>query len=812
MTVGNLTGEARQKPSMRTVMLVGLLPNSAKIKGLKGCKTTERQIRNSIVHRACINELLRSVNEAPNAAYVWKCADGEKRRFYPRISGWIADYPEQRLMAGLLDRRCPWCEVKPNNLGDLPVNYGQHHETERTTEYVYTGEKPRNHVRYAELFHTRGIGQHHVTLAEAGVKVEQNPLWSMLGNVGDVPKPDLLHTIYLGVLKSLLLWLEDFLISHGLYDRYNKLWLEVPPYHELPRPHKTYREVTNWQGKEIRNMAKYLLAVLSAATSVSHRLSKDSKQELEMAADATRALLEFNLYAQYRRHDDDSLRMMRNCLHRFHKNKHVFNKSRLGKLATKRIKNRKAMLMAELESELDGIPDLAEKSATRKRLMEQYHRTCEDIEDEEAHFNLPKLHMLLHFPEIIVRFGSLSPVSTESCEAAHIYTMKDAYKKSSRNGDLHQQLIDYGERHLPFIMREMNNIARENGNKLTCEWRRRQQGIEDFNNSDYGSGRITPLEEAFTHETPPLLQFSGVQDEKIIGGKLCKIRSVNVLNQFISQQLFTCKSVDLLDLLADFFYEHYLLEESNPAERQYIEHGRVTLYNGLRCPVMDFNTEQWVTHTIRATVGLKYYSGPPRCDWAWMRPTDNVAYELDSWNALHGRLPFRVLCLFSINVPELCDEPLQLALGEPTKPLASGNLQGQYAMPHVSIDTIRIISCNQLEGLAHLIPIAVADGDNYKTNVTQYIVNTHIDAMTWNVVWSDTDPDIALPLRRPPVYTKPPHASARRPMRKTTAISESVSTPPPTIYNRRGGGIYTSSRVNTINNRKASASRRPKVL
>jgi hypothetical protein len=82
-------------------------------------------------------------------------------------------------------------------------------------------------------------------------------------------KPDLLHNIYLGLLKHLMEWIQGFLDKHNWLDDFDRLevWKSIPPYPGLTIPKKAYQVVTQWQGKEMRNLRRFLLAALTVALS-----------------------------------------------------------------------------------------------------------------------------------------------------------------------------------------------------------------------------------------------------------------------------------------------------------------------------------------------------------------------------------------------------------------------------------------------------------------------------------------------------------------------------------------------------------------
>ena len=78
-------------------------------------------------------------------------------------------------------------------------------------------------------------------------------------------KPDMLHTIYHGLFKHMMDWIEGFLKKHGRLQAFNDVWKALPPYPGFLVPKKAYPEVTQWQGKEMRNLGRCILGVLAMA-------------------------------------------------------------------------------------------------------------------------------------------------------------------------------------------------------------------------------------------------------------------------------------------------------------------------------------------------------------------------------------------------------------------------------------------------------------------------------------------------------------------------------------------------------------------
>ena len=76
------------------------------------------------------------------------------------------------------------------------------------------------------------------------------------------------------------------------------------------RPNKAYRSVTQWQGKEMRNLARVLLGVFTASLSQPtdlQPLTPRQKDQAHKAILCVRYLTDFILIAQYGVHSESSI-------------------------------------------------------------------------------------------------------------------------------------------------------------------------------------------------------------------------------------------------------------------------------------------------------------------------------------------------------------------------------------------------------------------------------------------------------------------------------------------------------------------------
>jgi len=81
--------------------------------------------------------------------------------------------------------------------------------------------------------------------------------------MSDLPNTYLLRSMQIGMPDHLPKWILHFMKTHERLDKYNAIWLSVPAYHDLTHKNKSYEEVCQWNGKEMKEMSRYLLRVVT---------------------------------------------------------------------------------------------------------------------------------------------------------------------------------------------------------------------------------------------------------------------------------------------------------------------------------------------------------------------------------------------------------------------------------------------------------------------------------------------------------------------------------------------------------------------
>ena len=113
LTIGNLSKEIQCQPSAHATILVGYLP----VTKLECYSEATRSLQGYYLFHHCMSLMLNSLINAGEHGVEICCADGFVCRVFPILVAYVADYPEQCLVACCMENRCPCCVVKPTDCG-----------------------------------------------------------------------------------------------------------------------------------------------------------------------------------------------------------------------------------------------------------------------------------------------------------------------------------------------------------------------------------------------------------------------------------------------------------------------------------------------------------------------------------------------------------------------------------------------------------------------------------------------------------------------------------------------------------------------
>lgn len=290
IAAGNNSKDIRRKPSKRANILVGYIPVSK----LDCFSPARRSIEGYQLFHESMRTILKPLVEAGKTGVDMVCADGFIRTSFPILAAYIADYPEQCLVACCQENSCPICTVDPKARGDY-----------RTCSVLRDPDKTLDAIdREAEGEHTAYFKNNKLRLVD--------PFWRDLPHcdIFTCFTPDLLHQLHKGVFMDHLVSWATAAVKGGdqeVDDRFRTMALHP----DLRHFKKGISLTSQWTGTEHKNMEKVFLGVLAGAT--------DPRVVL-----AARGVLDFIYYAHLGTHTDQSLARLDSAWLLFHENKDVF--------------------------------------------------------------------------------------------------------------------------------------------------------------------------------------------------------------------------------------------------------------------------------------------------------------------------------------------------------------------------------------------------------------------------------------------------------------------------------------------------------
>jgi len=302
ITMRNLLSARRNSPGSIAVLLLALLPVPPKLSKCSNGYRRQRKI-NADTLQDVLELIFAPLLDVAHVDIPIDCADGKVRLSFPILSAWIADHMKNVALHVLKTNACPKCQVPTNELGTHARSY-------RARDYArYQHYKPESQTSGSETdddyVMNLGIGQN---------------IFHRLQRVSgsDLYIPDILHTIYLGLFKHnfMMDWIEAFLKKQGRLQAFDEVWKVLPPYPGFLVGQKAYREVTEWGGKEMRNLGHCILGVAAVAP---RQPGGAQAIPFKRALTCVRALVDFNMMAEYRRHTPDTIAYMEEYLGQLHR-------------------------------------------------------------------------------------------------------------------------------------------------------------------------------------------------------------------------------------------------------------------------------------------------------------------------------------------------------------------------------------------------------------------------------------------------------------------------------------------------------------
>ena len=230
---------------MHATVLIGYLPVSK----LECFSPKRRALETYRLFHKCMNAILAPLIAAGTTGVDMVCADGYIRRVYPILAAYIADHPEQCLVACCQENFCPKCPVDTNARGE-PACCPLKHPPD-----------------ILDTLHNASMGAHPPDFERLGLRACQ-PFWKDLphANIFTALTPDILHQLHKGMFKDHLVKWVTKAISGGGKDEIDSRFKAMPKHSGLRHFKNGISSVTQWTGNEYKNMERVFLGVSAGAS------------------------------------------------------------------------------------------------------------------------------------------------------------------------------------------------------------------------------------------------------------------------------------------------------------------------------------------------------------------------------------------------------------------------------------------------------------------------------------------------------------------------------------------------------------------
>ena len=450
--------------------------------------------------------------------------------------------------------------------------------------------------------------------------------------------------------------------------------------------------------------------IVLAALAVALREPSPSQRHLfNRALECVKNLVDFHLMAQYLSHTAETLGYLDDYLRRFHEDKDVFLEFRQSKRSKRKAEALDKKLRDQYSKEDTNENSLRSGSISKSKrqrldISRKEERDAQRVEimENESHFNYPKMHLMTHFHDHILRFGNLPIYSTEIGESSHRTQIKEGYYHSNRNNYVHQILGYYG-RHHAMHMRQENLRA------------------------------LLPENETYNEDLNPVLGPSPntVAPRQSLRHLRARQGGSRVVSDVQSRLFRFIHNLDVCKLLISYSRLSLPIHQRLPEDSESLLNLPAEFFNQLEVPVPAFNNpREHEIHHVRCVDSFRHQGR--RHDWAWIK-----AGEESNFGALRGRLPGQIESLFKIRDLKT-GYSHRLALARMLRPGPDG---GSVDPHHGLVKVYRargrpggdlaVINISSICGIAHILPVFPSKGEECET----WLVNSRIDLCTFNEIY-----------------------------------------------------------------------------
>jgi hypothetical protein len=294
LTIGNISKHIRRQPSQRSQILIAYLP-TMKIDKAMYTESDIRTLNAQLFHKA-MSIVLQNMKGAARSGVMMADSEGDGRKCYPILAAYVADYPEQCVVAAVRQgQACPKSTTVKDQFGNNL--YKAARDSKKTLAEIEKAlRQPTAMLKNA-------------VLKKAGLISVPELFWKDWDhvNIHTAITSDILHQLIQGMGKHLVSWLTPLVGEKEMDARFSR----IPRAYGLRHFHSGISMLARVSGAEHKAIFAQLLGTVAG--------SIPSK-----AVRAARAMLDFIYLAQYECHTDSSLEVLKSQLDNFHKDKKVF--------------------------------------------------------------------------------------------------------------------------------------------------------------------------------------------------------------------------------------------------------------------------------------------------------------------------------------------------------------------------------------------------------------------------------------------------------------------------------------------------------
>ncbi|KAF8449495.1 hypothetical protein L210DRAFT_3609699 [Boletus edulis BED1] len=287
LSIGNISKQTRRQPASHASVLLGYLPVS------KLHSFDDNSLASYRLFHYCMKKILQPLVVAGQEGVKMVCADGRVWRVFSILAAYVADHPEQCLIACCTENRCPKCLVRVDQRGE-------HIECPH-----------RNQAQTTNILHAQATSQYPPEFIAQGLRTIFSPFWSDLPHtdIFTCISSDILHQLLQGLLKD---YVKKWCTNIAGKPNFDAHFRAMPYFPGLRHWKRGISKVKQWTGSDHKQLQRVFVTALIGA--IPH----------QDVIKASCALIDFIHIAQFQSQMDDTILALQRALVDFHRYKDIF--------------------------------------------------------------------------------------------------------------------------------------------------------------------------------------------------------------------------------------------------------------------------------------------------------------------------------------------------------------------------------------------------------------------------------------------------------------------------------------------------------